>query len=70
MTVSGKPPPQPPMSPGDDARPGTPGTGEDLRKQCNGSGRTARGDPSAPERREDRAQSFTGERAGLSPALG
>lgn len=28
-----------PMSPGDDAPEGTPGTGENLCPQCNGSGR-------------------------------
>jgi len=28
-----------PMSPGDQARPGTPGTGEHLCKRCAGSGR-------------------------------
>ena len=28
-----------PMSPGDEARPGTPGTGEDICPECNGSGR-------------------------------
>ena len=33
------------MAPGDEARPGTPGTGEDLCPECNGSGKTARGEP-------------------------
>ena len=33
------------MSPGDEARPGTPGTGEDICPECNGSGKTARGEP-------------------------
>jgi DnaJ-class molecular chaperone len=32
------------LSPGDEARPGTPGTGEDICPVCNGSGRTARGE--------------------------
>ena len=27
------------MAPGDEAAPGTPGTGEDLCPQCNGSGK-------------------------------
>lgn len=30
-------------SPGDEAAPGTPGTGEDVCPQCNGSGRGAGG---------------------------
>jgi len=33
-----------PMSPGDEARPGTPGTGEDICPECNGRGKTARGE--------------------------
>jgi RecJ-like exonuclease len=37
--------PTPPMNPGDEARPGTPGTGEDICPQCNGKGKTARGEP-------------------------
>lgn len=32
-----------PMSPGDEAPPGTPGTGEDVCPQCGGSGRVADG---------------------------
>lgn len=28
-----------PTNPGDDAAPGTPGTGEDICPKCNGSGR-------------------------------
>ena len=28
-----------PTSPGDEAAPGTPGTGEDVCRDCNGSGR-------------------------------
>jgi hypothetical protein len=32
------------LRPGDEARPGTPGTGEDICPQCNGSGRGARGE--------------------------
>ncbi len=30
-------------SPGDEAAPGTPGTGEDICPDCNGSGRTVQG---------------------------
>ena len=30
---------QQPMAPGDQARPGTPGTGEDVCPRCGGSGR-------------------------------
>ena len=29
------------MAPGDEARPGTPGTGEDICPQCHGSGKKA-----------------------------
>lgn len=36
---AGKPPPQ--LAPGDEARPGTPGTGEDVCPECNGSGKKA-----------------------------
>lgn len=32
---------QPPMSPGDEAPAGTPGTGEDVCPRCGGSGRLA-----------------------------
>ena len=32
------------IKPGDEARPGTPGTGEDICPECNGSGKTARGE--------------------------
>jgi DnaJ-class molecular chaperone len=32
------------MNPGDEAPPGTPGTGEDICPQCNGKGKTARGE--------------------------
>jgi hypothetical protein len=39
-----KPKADTPMSPGDEARPGTPGTGEDICPQCNGSGKIARGE--------------------------
>lgn len=35
--ASGAPTPQP-MAPGDEAPPGTPGTGEDLCRTCGGSG--------------------------------
>ncbi len=31
------------MNPGDDAAPGTPGTGEDVCPECNGSGRKGSG---------------------------
>jgi hypothetical protein len=34
-----KPPPR--LAPGDEAQPGTPGTGEDICPQCNGSGKKA-----------------------------
>lgn len=34
----GSPAGEPPMSPGDEAPPGTPGTGEDLCRTCGGSG--------------------------------
>jgi RecJ-like exonuclease len=34
-----------PMSPGDEAKPGTPGTGEDICPECNGRGKTAQGEP-------------------------
>ena len=33
-----------PMSPGDEARPGTPGTGEDICPECNGRGKIAAGE--------------------------
>ena len=36
--ASGAPTPQP-MAPGDEAPPGTPGTGEDLCRTCGGRGR-------------------------------
>ena len=32
------------MNPGDEAKPGTPGSGEDICPECNGKGRTARGE--------------------------
>ncbi|WP_241665517.1 DUF2934 domain-containing protein [Teichococcus oryzae] len=32
-----------PLNPGDDAAPGTPGTGEDVCPECQGSGRVANG---------------------------
>jgi hypothetical protein len=31
-------PDDPPLNPGDEAAPGTPGTGEDVCRRCNGSG--------------------------------
>jgi hypothetical protein len=34
---------EPPLSPGDDAEPGTPGTGEDICKVCHGSGKNKDG---------------------------
>ena len=34
----------PHLRPGDEAAPGTPGTGEDVCPKCNGSGKSARGD--------------------------
>lgn len=37
--------PVPPMSPGDEAPEGTPGTGENLCPHCNGSGHEAEGRP-------------------------
>lgn len=33
--------PAPRLAPGDEAPPGTPGTGEDVCPQCNGSGKNA-----------------------------
>jgi hypothetical protein len=33
-----------PLRPGDEARPGTPGTGEDLCPECGGAGKTASGE--------------------------
>ena len=41
-----KPSPVPaskPLRPGDEAPPGTEGTGEDICPQCNGTGKSARG---------------------------
>jgi DnaJ-class molecular chaperone len=32
------------MNPGDEAKPGTPGTGEDICPECNGKGRNQRGE--------------------------
>ena len=32
-------PDDPPLPPGDEAAPGTPGTGEDVCRVCNGTGR-------------------------------
>ena len=42
---SEKPKTAAPTSPGDEAPPGTPGTGEDICPECNGRGKTARGEP-------------------------
>jgi DnaJ-class molecular chaperone len=40
-----KQPSSKPLNPGDEARPGTPGTGEeDICPECNGKGKTARGE--------------------------
>jgi hypothetical protein len=38
-------PPSAPLKPGDEAEPGTPGTGEGLCHDCGGSGRTDSGAP-------------------------
>lgn len=38
----GRPEPRP-MSPGDEAPPGTPGTGEDICPDCKGTGKSASG---------------------------
>ncbi len=38
--MSGEPIEVPETAPGDDAPPGTPGTGEDICPTCNGSGRS------------------------------
>jgi hypothetical protein len=37
--------PQPHRSPGDEARPGAPGTGENTCRRCGGRGRLDNGDP-------------------------
>jgi hypothetical protein len=37
-------PSTPPLRPGDEARPGTPGTGEDICPECDGAGKNARGE--------------------------
>ena len=37
--TGGQPPPERTMAPGDEAPPGTPGTGEDVCPDCRGSGR-------------------------------
>jgi len=39
--------PAPRLAPGDEAPPGTPGTGEDICPECNGKGKTARGEKCA-----------------------
>jgi RecJ-like exonuclease len=36
--------PDKPLNPGDEARPGTPATGENICPECDGKGRTARGE--------------------------
>jgi hypothetical protein len=38
------PEPKAPLRPGDEAPEGTPGTGEDICPECNGSGKAARGE--------------------------
>lgn len=38
-----KQPSSKPRNPGDEARPGTPGTGEDIYPECNGKGKIVRG---------------------------
>lgn len=38
----------PPVNPGDDAPPGTPGTGEDVCPRCRGSG-TVEGNQACPD---------------------
>jgi hypothetical protein len=40
---SDKRPPDFQLNPGDDAAPGTPGTGEDICQVCHGSGKTVMG---------------------------
>ncbi|GGB87484.1 hypothetical protein [Pseudoduganella buxea] len=35
----------PPLNPGDEAAPGTPGSGEDTCPSCNGSGKSSDGKP-------------------------
>jgi RecJ-like exonuclease len=42
-----KPKTPPKLNPGDEAKPGTPGTGEDICPDCNGKGKNARGDKCA-----------------------
>lgn len=42
---AGKPAGTAPLKPGDEAPPGSPGTGENLCRECGGSGRDARGNP-------------------------
>ena len=37
--------PEPPLNPGDEARPGTPGAAEDICDKCSGSGKLADGKP-------------------------
>lgn len=36
--------PERPVNPGDEASPGMPGTGDDICPECNGKGKTARGE--------------------------
>ena len=37
--------PEPPLSPGDEAAPGTPGAGEDICDACSGTGKLDNGKP-------------------------
>lgn len=37
--------PKAPLNPGDEARPGTPGSGEDVCPVCSGSGKSQAGQP-------------------------
>lgn len=37
--------PKPPLNPGDEARPGTPGSGEDVCPVCAGKGKNQAGQP-------------------------
>jgi hypothetical protein len=45
MTPEPDPKAPPTVNPGDEAPPGTPGTGEDICPECNGRGKTPEGKP-------------------------
>jgi DnaJ-class molecular chaperone len=45
--TSSAPDPQGRLKPGDEAPPGTPGTGEDVCPECNGKGKVRDGQPCA-----------------------